>query len=66
MSEPAWYRGERADEKRFADWFSSWAGECKGGRLIVAGYVCIHCNSSDPTEKCLAPKGKRKPKDRTP
>ncbi len=66
MGEPVWYRGERADEQRFADWFSSWRGRCKGDRLIVDGYVCIHCDSQDPQTKCLAPKYARKPKDDAP
>jgi hypothetical protein len=30
------------------------ANRCKGGRIILGGYHCIHCGA-DPVETCKAP-----------
>lgn len=27
---------------------------CVGGRPVVSGYVCIHCNSEDPRSYCIS------------
>lgn len=28
---------------------------CAGGRLVVNGYVCPHCNSDNPPTECNQP-----------
>lgn len=29
---------------------------CSGGRYILTGYICIHCQSESPNQKCMEPK----------
>lgn len=34
---------------------------CKGGRLIVSGCRCPHCDSYDPQRDCKKPRKKARP-----
>lgn len=35
---------------------------CPGGRLVVDGYVCVHCERDPTVQTCGKPKRKRKVK----
>lgn len=55
---------EEIEEDRLRDFrdvsacFSFLGGgtRCKGGRIVVDGYVCPHCGSYEPKTYCSAPK----------
>jgi hypothetical protein len=32
------------------------ATRCKGGRFIIKGYMCIHCDADPSMDPCQAPK----------
>lgn len=32
-----------------------WLERCSGGRLVISGYVCPHCDSDDPKTECKSP-----------
>lgn len=36
---------------------------CAGNRLIAAGRICPHCDSSDPPRDCKAPARRRSKRD---
>ena len=50
------YRSDRIDYDRCMDAFGPTTSYCKGGRIIVSGFVCPHCGSCSPAEECESPK----------
>lgn len=48
--------GDTADLRRLALSFLN-LSRCAGGRLIVRGYTCSHCNSEEPSVLCRKPVG---------
>ena len=52
------YKTDRIDYDRCMDVFGPSTTTCKGGRIIVSGYICPHCDSASPSDECNAPKGR--------
>ena len=43
------------DYIRCMDVYGPMITSCKGGRVVVKGYACPHCNSTDPPRRCDEP-----------
>ena len=50
------YESDSQDFFRAMDHYGPQTQRCKGGRIVVKGYICPHCDSVDPPGKCHAPK----------
>lgn len=50
------YKSDDHDRNHVLAMYGPILGYCSGGRLILPGYVCPHCRSGDPREKCDMPK----------
>jgi hypothetical protein len=53
--------GDRADRDHCYAVYGPPLRRCAGDRLVVDGYVCPHCDSTNPRTTCLKPTGGRKP-----
>jgi hypothetical protein len=50
------FRSDSADYDRCMDNFGPETTRCEGGRIIVRGFVCPHCDSYNPDSECGAPR----------
>ncbi len=48
-------RRDIADRKKCNDAYGPILYNCFGGRWVVQGYCCPHCDSEDPVSKCYSP-----------
>lgn len=46
---------DRLDQARIMDWYGPSIYRCKGNRFVAQGFICPHCNSTDPTDECHQP-----------
>jgi hypothetical protein len=50
------FKSEGADYNRCMATYGPSTTLCAGERVVVVGYVCPHCESSDPSTNCLSPR----------
>lgn len=48
-------RLDEKDRKACLDIYGPILSRCAGGRIIVPGYICPHCDSENPKTKCHKP-----------
>lgn len=58
---------DKADWKDVLNYCAPSEERCIGERLIVPGYVCLHCGSESPSSRCLETADQMtKPKKKAP
>lgn len=43
------------DKNHCLDVYGPSLRRCKGGRLVVDGFICPHCDSDNPSSECAKP-----------